>query len=416
MSYKKEYLQLKRDLADQVNLMGSFNSMNSKLTNELSNLSFVLNDKILGKDSVAIIYSLINEFNKIAHLDLHHNLELSQYYDVKLSKCDNCEIVLCYINSSVCLSNKKVNNGNIDCTIGKGTVKFYVKQKIGDMYRYTKINVVKVQPYIEPSTDMLYHNDDDLAHLTAANGVALSQMNPYAILSAADRGHLAGQSPSDVKKSLDMVDSILNKTSAASMESQLSKLGVQRAGAVSDMPSKSSIEAANVVANHVNGTTVLVPGNNSIALGSDVSVNPVYGLIGKSGVKVHSTNSLNTFNVATKNRAGILVDANVAMVPRTTTVPNTIPLTKNLYMLGGKQLSEADRDALVPINMQSRLSAITQNGNAVTQLYQFGFDMENLPLDELIRKYGEDTPDERVLNQSIVNNLNSLNRTSSTKI
>ena len=62
MDYKEKYLRLKQ----QIYQKGNAKRLNPKFVNELSNLAFVINDKILEDDVQAVIFSLIEKFNKIS--------------------------------------------------------------------------------------------------------------------------------------------------------------------------------------------------------------------------------------------------------------------------------------------------------------------------------------------------------------
>ncbi len=148
MDYKQKYLDLKQQLLSD-RQYGS-GKLNPKFINELPDLSFVVNDHVLGDDVRLVIYSLIDEFNKLAYGKLTHNVEISQYYSVdkKLftrdgdTECENCEVVLKYIDATVCLTENKLSKNSSDCKLGRGIVRFYLKQKNGDCYKYSRIKVV----------------------------------------------------------------------------------------------------------------------------------------------------------------------------------------------------------------------------------------------------------------------------------
>lgn len=375
MDYREEYLKLKQKIINE-NKQGS-GHLNSLLINELSCLSFVVDDKVLGDDIHAIILSLVEEFNKIAECDLKHNLELSQYYAVSkslmdyqgLSQCDNCEIVLKYIDTTVCITNSrfyKNNKGNgkennVECNISRGLIRFYIKQKIRDVYKYTKIHVVKIQmaESLQPFKEALYQNNDEINRLEEVTNIAISKGHSYAILKSAQNGKLQPNTTEDILNNTKAVNNIISETKKASAKSQLNKINNERI--ISNIPDQEAINAANAVANIIMNTnaanntditTIMVPGNEPIPLQSDTTIHNVPAIIDnkrtfinnklvKSGIQ----NTLNSKIV--NNRASIAVDANLAVVP-----------TKNI-------ITDKNIDITQP-SMKSKTSLSNKLANAAT--------------------------------------------------
>ena len=378
MDYKEKYLKLKHYIVEN-NQRGS-GRLNPLFVNNLSNLSFVLNDNVLGDDAHAVILSLIDEFNKIAAIELKHNLELSQYYDISNSLttkegvlvCNNCEIVLKYIDTTVCITNSKArqhiteeNNkhyhtnkqgvkSEIDCMISRGLVRFYVKQREGNVYRYTRIRVVNVQTLdsLRPYMDSLYQNNDEISKLEEASNIAISKGQSDAIRSTSRNGQLEVNSPQELTNATQTINNIVTDAKNAIVQSQLGKMNNQRV--ISSIPTQSAVNAANAVANSImktnaaniaNMTTVLIPNNEPMSIFANESVNSVPAVINSKGIISKAfTGGSNTMNSKiVNNRSSIAVDANLAVVPTNSIATdkniNVSPSSKSLSSLSNKLVS-----------------------------------------------------------------------------
>jgi hypothetical protein len=350
MDYREEYLKLKHLIMDEDKQYGS-GLLNPLFINELSNLSFVIGDNILGDDVHAIILSLMEEFNKIAAMDLKHNLELSQYYIVEknlmnhesLSQCDNCEIVLRYVDTTICVRNSHIgkegdtyyhveNNrqkNGVKCSISRGLVRFYIKQKYGDVFKYTKIRVVRIQMVetLRPFIDVFYQNNDEINNLEEAANIAICKGQSYAISSIALKGNLQSNLPDDIMCVTKTINNIINETKKASAKSQLNRINNQRM--LSKVPNQYAVNAANTIAKTImktnaananNITTILVPGNEPLLLQINSSLHIIPAIIDKkrtfvrdSAVKSGTQNTLNSKTI--NNRASLAIDANLAVIP-----------------------------------------------------------------------------------------------------
>ena len=543
MSYKERYLALKNEIAN--NYLVGPTPMNPMLVNQLSNLAFVVGDQVLGDDINATILSLIEEFNRIATINLKHNLELLQYYAVGrnlmtgVSQCENCEIVLRYIDNTICLSNSWPRSGygtDFDCSVSQGMIRFYIRQRNGDMYKYTNINVVKINIVnsLDPFMNRVYQNNDEMIKLNDSIGIALSKGQSDAMLESAKSGRLEVSTPSDIKHSTSAANTIFSRAKKASGKSQLNKLTNQRA--LSLVPSQTAINSANIVANSIMKTksandlsAILIPGNDPIAINTNNSIQTVSGIIGGNGINISNndkstsitSNTSTTLNTNVNNRASIAVDANLAVIPSKEIVndknikiaPNNIssyindlknqaeniyedvskeaqslsdkvinfftgkttitPVSENLSVMTNglpnsnntinipansnipnqnithtmplsqktalrrfnNIISAANRNALVPIDQQSRLAAIIKNGEANLNLNtnassnpnfdvgandKIGIDMETLSLDQLIKKYtlpstenevASDKPIANLINENINENISVASAT-----
>ncbi|AEQ60750.1 hypothetical protein [Acanthamoeba polyphaga mimivirus] len=334
MDYKQEYLKLKQLLLNQ---RGS-GKMNPLLLNNLSSMVFIVGNNILGDDVKAVIISLIEEFNLIASQDLRHNIELSQYYAVGRGlmtregtiQCENCELVLKYTHSSVCLSNGRIvrktsGDNEVNCQVSRGMVKFYIKQKTGDQYRYTRIRIARVQQKgsLAPFTDALYLNNDELDKLHEDTGAAISLSHSDLAKQSASRGDLKVKSPSDVAIATKNINKNVDQINRAATESQLGLMN--RSRVVSPVPTQTSVNVANTVARNMSigdkNSAIMVP-NNPISLDSSDDVQPVIGAVDERGIElqhvgnggpVSQSNTLNSKIPVTS--AQIPIDANIAVVP-----------------------------------------------------------------------------------------------------
>jgi hypothetical protein len=346
IEYKDKYLELKKQIMNGFVQYGS-GKMNPLLVSELSDLSFVVGDNMLGDDVRAIIMSLIDEFNHIATNDLKHNYEISQFYAVDkgftekglLDKCDNCEIVLKYIDSTICLTNgmavshfKKINNqftnkpvlqNQTDCEISRGLIRFYIKQQIGNTYTYTKINIVKVKTIqsFEPFLHMPYQNNEMNKDLENKINIAISKGQSEIISDKAFNSELADTKSYELETTIKIINSILKEIKKAAIQPQLSEMRQF------DFPTQSAVDLSQVIAKFVsqtniaknrNLTTVLIPGESNIPIGSNPNIQPAIGIIGDNGIEVNEYElDKKSSTVTSKNinlRASIAIDANVAIV------------------------------------------------------------------------------------------------------
>ncbi|AGD92618.1 hypothetical protein LBA_00700 [Megavirus lba] len=345
MDYKQEYIKLKNKLLS--NQIGS-GHMGSKLSQELSNLIFVVDDTVLGDDTHAVILSLIKQFNKIAELNIPHNIEISQYYAVGrglMSRqgtliCENCELVLTYIDNDICLTDPKYTKmNNIQCDVKRGSIGFFIKQKKDDTYIYTKINVVRLisGDKIESFSNPIYFDNEEINRINKSTNVAINRGQSDAILSSAKGGALESNNVYDISDATNNVEYIVNETKKASLSPQISKMNNTRVS--SNVPSQSTVNAANTVATHISKTrsannqnlsAILVPGKNAISL-SDNS-QPMYADMNDNETIIRDSNKFNSSNI--NNRAAINVDANLALLPTKDVISN-----KNIQIASPSQAS-----------------------------------------------------------------------------
>ena len=315
--------------------------MNPTFVKELSKLSFVVNGTVLGDDIHAIIMSLVEEFNSIAENDLKHNLELSQFYSVEKNilggetqQYDNCEIVLKYLDKSICIGKmeklRTTEKGtemktqkHVDCTVSRGLVKFFIKHKNGDLYKYTPICVVKVEVVqtVHPFLDTLYQNNEEINKIEEESNIAVNVSQSEIIQQHAKKGSLEQTTPSELQKSVKTVNDILENVTKASAKVQLDTFAKKET--VSDVPSKTSVNAAYVVAKTISETNIpketkslviMVPHEN-IPL-REASVKEVGATIKQgTGTTVGTTKGINTLSGKTPERASVQVDATLAIVP-----------------------------------------------------------------------------------------------------
>lgn len=328
MDYKDKYLQLKQHILEKENTSPKKSYYNVKLMDELSKLNFVLGNKIMGADINAVILSLIEEFTHFASGKLNHNVEISQYYrlgDYLRSKdqenvCDNCELVLRYVDNAVCVSNIKNINGDINCNISRGSVKFYVKTKKGSAYVYDRLYVVRsvfVQS-LDAYFQSLYQNTDFFHKMEEKVKTALGTSQAEAVLSLIKSGKFEDIPREDISKLYNLVindiNQIIKEAGVASSESQL-KL-IMRHGMLSLIPDQKMIDVANVVASAImtdkgsneKYTAILVPGNNPIPLiFNDAGVNTIIGNQKSVDYKTLQSDTL--------KKASLVVDANLTIIP-----------------------------------------------------------------------------------------------------
>ena len=417
MDYKQEFLKLKQIIMEN-NQNGSSN-LNPLFVNELSNLSFVVGNNILGDDVHAVILSLVEEFNRIAINNLKHNLELSQYYAVGkglmaesgMIYCENCEIVLKYIDTTVCLSQGRArlhvskddniphHNNKVDCNASRGIVRFYVKQKEGSTYKYTNIHTVRVlhgktlQPYIHT----LYQDNDEISKLEDATNIAINRGQSGAILESAASGNLQANNASAVACAIHTVNNIVAETKKAAMPSQLTKMTNGRI--LTMVPNQTAINSAQIVAKNImntntakekNLTAIIVPGNEPIPIQADPMVKTIPAMVDATGTKISDIDlskvSTTINSKATNSRAALAVDANLAVVPadkvisdKTISVaqPKTPSFINNLALWASQALSaakdtlkETSTSTIVPVSQDLSVMTPLTEQDAVKQTIQ----------------------------------------------
>lgn len=326
MDYKDKYLQLKEYILrkDTENL--EKNSHNVKLMEELSKLNYVLENKIMGADVNAVILSLIEEFTQVASKNLKHNMEISQYYrmgDFLKAKneehvCEHCELVLRYVDNAMCISKADNIQGDINCSINRGSVNFYVKTKKGSAYVYDKLYVVRstfVQS-LDSYFQSLYQNTEFLRKLEEKVKTALGTTQADAVMSLIKSGKFEEIPQEDIAKLYNLVIGDINKifkeAGVASSESQI-KL-IMRNGVLSLTPNQRMIDIANVVSNAIMSdkgsneryTAILVPGNNPIPL-----------VLGDESIVVENQKIIDhkMLKSDAPKKASLIVDANVIIIP-----------------------------------------------------------------------------------------------------
>lgn len=307
--------------------------INPILSEEISNLCFVVGNKVLGDDISAVIMSLVDEFNVIAQHDLKHDLELSQSYAVikksdeeGIMECGNCEIVLKYVDTTICIKNGRIvstkedESKEIDCDVSHGVVRFYIKQKENNTYKYTPIRIVRIQVVksLNYFTEALYQNNEEISKLEEATKAALSVGQSQIIKQNIQKG-----GSSDATK---MVNQLIENAKNASVSSQFKNTSSEQV--MPDVPSLDMVHTANAVAKTVaqsnmgeqhNLTTVLVPGNEPISLSDEPNTH--HAILNKQGIVLDEEIQ----KVKPLNRANILVDANLAILPKEHLEEKAIP-------------------------------------------------------------------------------------------
>lgn len=311
--------------------------LDSGFIEKLSNLAFVVGDNILGDDAHAVILCLIKEFDRISDLNIKHNLELSQYYALGkaltsqrgLSVCENCEIVLRYVDTTVCISDGRVRKHvseedgkyyhtskfgektQIDCTINRGVVRLYIKQKDGNMYKYTRIRVVSMEivDSLNKFYNAIYQDDDEIRKLEDASSIAMSKGQTGAYSSSSKRGRLETITSQDIENATNTINDIVDQTKNSVFGAQLGKITNQRG--ISTVPNQTSVNAANTVAKSImntpnanNMSAIVVPNNEPMLLKETSNTTAV---IDNNGIKTNIKNI--------NSRASLAVDSNIAVVP-----------------------------------------------------------------------------------------------------
>lgn len=245
--------------------------VNPVLINELNKLSFVLTDgTILSNDAHAVILSMIDEFNRCASTELKHNIEMSHKYfpgkglvsDKGGFSCTDCDLVLKYDSSNVCLD----KSGQKECTSRRGSIKFALKRYYEDkgekICKYTDIKVVKIMgpDSVEPLSE-LYINDDEMKKIHELKDVALSKVQSEKLKQTLESGKKG------VSEMISKVDQLVKESKRASSGIEVSSLKQ----ALSSLPAIDDVKIANkmsLILNKLppNYKVILVPGRHSIPL------------------------------------------------------------------------------------------------------------------------------------------------------
>lgn len=296
MLYQDENFELENDKGGQI---GS-GMINTKFSKELPNLVFIANDVILGDDIRAVILSLVNEFNKIASINLKHNLELSQYYAVGKNLirkdgtpyCTNCELVLKYTDIAVCIIDGRIGQNIIErdnryyemgengekevkCDFGRGVVKFYIKQIDDCNVKYIPIKISRIITVesLEPFTEALYHHNEKISEIEEATAAAIGVGQSSAVKMMAGKGEFRTTTVENVDNVINNVNRIFDKAKIVSFKPQISRFRNYRV--LSTVPDKETVNIADTIAKNISKrtefrkkdlSTILVPGNNPIFL------------------------------------------------------------------------------------------------------------------------------------------------------
>lgn len=385
--------------------------INPAFADNLQNLAFIINDQILDNQVRAVIQKLVGEFNKMAANDLTDNLELSHFYaadqkllsDKGITVCENCEIVLKYIDTAVCLTDtsavKKFQNANdkivhltkdgkeLECRLSKGLVKFYLKTTDKDTVKYSKIKVVKI---ISPTEQLdckyaLYQNNEEIERLNKVINAAVAHSQTQALVDSkvlrdirvTSRTSMANAAE-EVKKIVEKVKSAVNESSQRIKEiSQTGGNGTETK-VLTEVPSQETVNAASTVAEAVSQipskTVILVPESEPVVLGSGASIpvdasvvvapTPVepkarhinllgdlakslFGAVKDIGSKLKLTAVTDKLNVMTASSQPV-----EGSIPKPTTIPK--PIDQETLKTLKSQISAAARDAHT--QLQSQLS------------------------------------------------------------
>ena len=270
--------------SDNINKSEKINHIFNK---KLCDLIYVVDDCILGDDIHGIILSLIDEFNKLSINNIRHNLEISQYYAINkeymkkegLNKCENCEIVLKYYNTTIYFTNEKnthlentdYKNTVSDCIINKGVIRFYIKQKNEDMYKYTMIRIAKINKidYLKQFKHKLYHNNDAIRKLENNMNIAVNKGQSDAIIALAMTGNLESINIERMKEMVKKINNIIFNSKNALINIQIDKSNEL----FSYIPDETSIKTAHTVAKTIKNikkfdhlSIILIPNNEPIIL------------------------------------------------------------------------------------------------------------------------------------------------------
>src|SRR5579872_6896748 len=365
--------------------------INPRFSNELQNLSFQINGHILDNQVIAVIQKLVNDFDKMAANDLDVGMELSHSYaadkkllsDKGVTVCENCEIVLKYVDTAVCLTDssavRKFQTTNektvhvtkegkdVECRLSRGLVKFYLKTINGDSATYSKIKVVKIVPASQVDCKYaLYQNNAEIEKLNKTTIAAIAHSQTEALAKSKLVQELNMISQATLTAAAEEVKKIEDKSKKALSQIQQKIEGVisQKGGdgetkILSETPPQETVDAAAVVASATDKNIVLVPDAAPTVLPSGASIptdasvvavtpeskNNILGaLFGtlSGAVKTVSGKIVNLFPVSEKvSVATTATDATAVPKPTVTPQPTSEEITKNLE----KQITAAARKA-----------------------------------------------------------------------
>lgn len=311
------------------------------LLEQLSVLVFVVGDTVLGEDIRSIIFSLMQQFRHFSNR-LQCHLEISQRYIVnkKISEesesYDNCEIVLKYVDDIVCATsaheriyigrdgNQLTDEKLVDCQLRSGSISFYIKQKMDDIYKYTLVRIVRLMPPDSPLP--YYQNSDTVRKTNNVSSMAASQGQTYAILSSAAANKLPTSNVEDIISSIKVVNDIIDGTKNATTQLQLQKMSSQNV--ISTIPTQAAVDATQTVAKTLaeiplyrksGMIATLSPGNEPLIFPSARRTLPIHGAIAENGTEVDInfiSSSQNTLNSRfADGRVTIIVDSCLMLVP-----------------------------------------------------------------------------------------------------
>ena len=307
---------------------------------DISHLVFVVHNSILGDAAKTVITSLVEEFNKIvSHIELTHNLELSQFFppgngimtDENKSFCEHCELVLKYIDTSVCIHDGKAKmkyfeeNGmkydinkwthqkqQIECQMNRGIVCFFVRQKIKHSHQcfYEKIKIVKIHPNNdwECYKDAIYLDNDYNTRLQIANESSIARSLELPLKSASENGQFKTTTSNESKKSTSLFSSMLTNVKSKSAMEQKSKLQ-ERSTSAHHLPSEKEISTANTVVE-----TAKLSSQNENLMGIIVPAG--------SGVFTKEGGTKNDLGTA---KPSIGLDTNIVLIEKDK-IPSSIPV------------------------------------------------------------------------------------------
>lgn len=317
--------------------------MNPGLAQDLTNAQYVVDDKVnkviivLDSETIGtILISLLNEFGEIYKPNLKHNVELSQYYLIEHfindKKCENCEIVLKYNDTNICLSQTEtlsVTEQKIKCNVDRGTVDFFVKQKNGDCYTYSRIRIIQIEmANTLENTKKMYYNNDEINRIVEAGKKAL----------AGGQTDVINRSPiiDNLNKITNKIDGYFGQAKNALFNTYPDQITSVRA--FSNKPTQQVIDAAKKAASaaknkYKNIKLTLAPGNNVPVFEKqsfntivdrtgiqmkggfvDINRNPIIPIDAKLVVTprtdVNATNRNTDIGVLSQTRTDIRTDAN----------------------------------------------------------------------------------------------------------
>lgn len=274
-------------------------NLNPILINELNSTMFVINDVVLDDNYKRLIVGLLDSFSKLSTSSIVDNLELSKCYNLD-------EIVLKYNDASICLSNWHNQDGMVECQLSRGTVLLYLKKKYGDMYKYSRISVVKVDTNpITHSDNDLYQDTEEIIKIGTAADMAVGKYHMESI---------TGKDLFDIHN----LDRLCRRTKKILAESQLEKMCIGRI--LSTRPTHHAVTAAkSVMATNLGRDirAVMIPNNGTMALQIDPMIKSASGRIDGNGIKLNEIKDLDTIGCYKSSlRASLLIDAVVALVDK----------------------------------------------------------------------------------------------------